>query len=1161
MASEHTAVLLRHLRHLVTAGDDPASDAVLLARFIDRRDRDALAALVTRHGPMVQRVARTVLGNTPEADDVFQATFLVLTRKAAALKRRAALAGWLYGVAYRLSLQARTAAARRQAHEKQVVVRAPADPLDELTLREAQAILAEELHRLPERYRAPLLLCYWEGTTQDDAARRLGWSLSTLKRWLERAREMMGRRLERRGLTMGAVLAGGLVVQGATSAAIAARLSERTAQTALLCLMGGAAASESQTAVALAESMLRPWLAGKLAWSTTLILLLSVAAVCVELGLRVNSEHHLDAEGQNAEPFAPPKQNAEKQISRVDAFGDPLPDEALARLGTTRLRHGALVYSVVFAPDGKTLATADASGFVYVWESDTGKQRWQYDLSSAPGQVGWDAAGTLVYSPDGKMLAAARANRPPCIFDVANGGILHELGGTGRANWVAFSPDGKQLAYNAFSNPSDDRPAMCLADATTGAELSRVVIEQPGILRLFFSFQCKTIVSTSTDGTIRLRDEITGIERRRFNGDVHGFSPDGTRLAYVGNDKAIHLIYGASGNEAQVLKNVSTSLNYLELSPDGSAVAGFSHPDGVLALWDLTTGKAILTQKYAGERETVRTLTFSYDGATLVSGHEDGTVRTWDSKTGKPRCQLNAHDERVGRLALSRDGNILATAGHSNTTGDQTVRLWNPNTGKTILDDRSPRHGVSFLAISPNGRLVATSSYEPALHVWDARSGKLLHETIAGGPIVFASDSNTLISGGWSDGKLRYWDAGAGRELRQMKAHEHGIHCLALAPDGRTLVTAGHDRLIRLWDCATGVPIRSFGAETGIVLRLAFSSDGKTLACAHAGNVVRLWDVATGTVVRQIDATKSQTKQPGALCFSPNATLLAWSDGEDSIHLTNATTGEEIRRVQADKRRTDPLDAIAFSPDGKSLIWSGQHWKQVFVFEVATGQLRHQFQGHHGHIIALAYTSAGDRIASGSSDASVLLWDAVGRLQRAQDPRPVLTASEKTSFWTDLASDRSVVAYVAVQSLAERPREAISLIGQRLRPVPAPDGKRLSALIRDLDNDEFNTRERARNELEKAGDCAASAIRKKLDSHPSAEARRHLTDLLDICAPKDWARSPELLRILRATEVLERIGTADAKQLLQTLAAGAPDARLTREAKASLERLAQHPTP
>ncbi len=201
MTSTPIALAGQHLRRLTAPqSTERLSDRELLRRFVRVHDGEAFAVLMCRHGPAVLRVCRRLLPQEADAEDVFQATFVLLTRKAAALRKPDALGSWLYGVAYRLALKVRKAAARRRTHESRVRAKAAADPLAELTARETRAALDETLRCLPESYRAPLVLCPLEGLSQEEAARQLHCSRSTLKRRLERGRELLRTRLVRRGV-------------------------------------------------------------------------------------------------------------------------------------------------------------------------------------------------------------------------------------------------------------------------------------------------------------------------------------------------------------------------------------------------------------------------------------------------------------------------------------------------------------------------------------------------------------------------------------------------------------------------------------------------------------------------------------------------------------------------------------------------------------------------------------------------------------------------------------------------------------------------------------------------------------------------------------------------------------------------------------------------
>jgi RNA polymerase sigma factor (sigma-70 family) len=232
MANEAAHLLANYLHQLSSAARvDNLPDRALIERFANQRDEDAFAALVRRHGPMVLRICQRVLHDAHAAEDAFQATFLVLSRKAASLRCADTVGCWLHGVAYRVAQNARKQRARRQKHESQAAVEKPADdPLAELSVREAQAILDQELTRLPEKYRAPLVLCCLEGRTRDEAARQLGWSSSLVKSRLEQGRERLHQRLTRRGLTLPAALGAMLLIEEAAPASLPAVLIRAAVQ-------------------------------------------------------------------------------------------------------------------------------------------------------------------------------------------------------------------------------------------------------------------------------------------------------------------------------------------------------------------------------------------------------------------------------------------------------------------------------------------------------------------------------------------------------------------------------------------------------------------------------------------------------------------------------------------------------------------------------------------------------------------------------------------------------------------------------------------------------------------------------------------------------------------------------------------------------------------
>jgi len=206
------------------------SDANLLERFVSRRDEGAFALLVQRHGPRVLQACRRILRNEHDAEEVSQAVFLVLARRAGEIDWRESVGGWLCGVAQRLSLNARSGATRRLRHERPVTALArgagrpefgydvaseeedpTTNPFAEIARRELKWVLGEELSCLPEKYRAPMVLCYLEGMTNEEAARELGWPSGSMSRRLERGRSILRQRLAHRGMLLGLLLVSSLL--------------------------------------------------------------------------------------------------------------------------------------------------------------------------------------------------------------------------------------------------------------------------------------------------------------------------------------------------------------------------------------------------------------------------------------------------------------------------------------------------------------------------------------------------------------------------------------------------------------------------------------------------------------------------------------------------------------------------------------------------------------------------------------------------------------------------------------------------------------------------------------------------------------------------------------------------------------------------------------
>jgi RNA polymerase sigma factor (sigma-70 family) len=262
--------VVAYLRRLSPApGLGEATDGQLLNDFVSRQDQAAFAALIQRHGPLVWGVCRRVLSHTQDAEDAFQATLLILVRRAKSIRKRASVRSWLYGVANRVAVRAKADRHRREVRERQASGRLDADQAREVALHDLRSVLDEEINRLPAAERLAVVLCYLEGKTNDEAAHLLGWPRGTIATRLARARERLGSRLARRGFS----LSGSLLSIAGPPAAPPAALANATVKAAFLVASGSMAATGviTPTVISLTEGVLQTMFLTKLKMGATLV--------------------------------------------------------------------------------------------------------------------------------------------------------------------------------------------------------------------------------------------------------------------------------------------------------------------------------------------------------------------------------------------------------------------------------------------------------------------------------------------------------------------------------------------------------------------------------------------------------------------------------------------------------------------------------------------------------------------------------------------------------------------------------------------------------------------------------------------------------------------------------------------------------------------------
>jgi RNA polymerase sigma factor (sigma-70 family) len=1005
MATAEHPVLRRAHRWLTRSAANAESDAELIRRFVGNRDEAAFAALVDRHGAMVLGTARRAVGCFQDAEDVFQATFLALSRRAGHLRKPETLPAWLHRTAHHLGLKVVRDRGRRRRAEARCPAPAPA-ALNDMSAQELLTVLDAELARLPEALRLPLVLCCLEGLTQDEAADRLGWTSGSVRGRLERARRRLRDRLNRRGLTFAAGAGMSLLLAKPTVAEPLRTAVVRSAVSGI---------SPSPAVTALVNATAGPSL------RTAALAVMVVGASVIGLALAAGAREPKEDPPAVAGPAA-----------RTTDPGSSLPEGAVVRLGWSPHRIGNSAFALT--QDGKEIITVAPEGIVCRFDATTGRLLGHRQLTPRTDVfAGGQTSARL--AEDGKVAAIFErtADGPRVtVWDVANSKVIFQRSaekGVEVGNY-ALSPDGKVLAVR---EDIGQRTVLRSYDTTTGLRGELGELEY-NVYDMQFSGDGKRLVvsqiSARNDKGPREFLSCFDVPGRKqvwklpHHCAQFAFSPDGRSVVYAPfTRRGFHLIETdvESGNVTERDLPDSPGVAHpnqpLLFAPDSRTLVVGTFNSSLVA-WDVRTGEGVSRIRLSDPTGTgygPRIGAFSADGKTVVTNI--GVLQRWDLTTGKPVFDCSPGDGLGGPveyMAYTADGKQVFASGWSLNSGLWDVGGW----GQTAY--RPQRFGHQLFPTPVGLRAIELDRYKKPFNevtVFDPVAGTAV-ETVR-----WASENEVGING------LRF---------------------AALAGDGRTLLVVHGDEPdgggkshVTAHDIPTGRRLSRFSVPGDLYFRKSpFSPCGRWVVLAG-----KVYHVRTGTELFAPAGDNGERLKPGGrwaegpVWFSPDGRLLAGFlervDGGKagpSVAVWELASGKILARFPGTALTAD----VAFSPDGRTMVLADARGARLH--DLLTGHQISEFltpditlEGHlGGGAQTLIFSPEGRALSTGHRNGSITVWAV---------PRPV-AAKANGDLWTELAAESPATARGAVVRATRDPLVAMNILAEKFRPMNAPPTRR-----------------------------------------------------------------------------------------------------------------------
>ncbi|KAF9432568.1 hypothetical protein BGZ76_010624 [Entomortierella beljakovae] len=648
----------------------------------------------------------------------------------------------------------------------------------------------------------------------------------------------------------------------------------------------------------------------------------------------------------------------------------------------------SLVKCCAYEANGTTFGIGLESGEIGLFDTSSWKR--QKVLKGHSGPVICIAFSPV---PGSKYVASGSYDKSIRVWHLDKGTTEITLTGhEGEVTSVVYSPNGKEIVSGSYDK------SVRIWDVETKKQKHAFQGHGGVVTAIMHSPTKPQVASGSFDSGVRVWNTDTGECQFNLEGGhkekitVVMFSRDGRHLATGSDDKVIKVW---DTDDGKLLYEISKEngghdggVSSIVYSPIKDEFASGSN-DRTIRIWKMEDGSPVKTLK--GHDGDVTSIVYSADGSTIASGSDDKTVRLWDVETGTPFHTLQGHTLRVTSVVYCAEIDQIASG-----SWDKTVRLWNLNASNTLGNTRGHSRKVTSILYSPQGSAVASGS---------------------------------------EDHSIRLWKTSTGRSVHNLKKHKAKVTCLAFSRDERQFASGSEDGTVEIWNVYDGINIGTLRGHTREVNSVAYSNRKDQLATGSWDSTVGLWDInprdktSELKVPEKTHVLKGHTLPVTTVVYSPvdgtiatgswDNTVRLWKDGDDEdepeededIEVERDEDGVRIVKTVKELRvlrgHTKWVNSVVFSGDGAKIA-SGSHDKTVRIWNTEDGESLHELTGHSLGVISVSFSVDGDQVASGSLDKTVRLWDVEnGTVLFTLQGHTAMISSVSYSPFGDIVASRS----------------------------------------------------------------------------------------------------------------------------------------------------------